>query len=168
MASGARYDAVEQVERSRMSATEASWALRDVNRAAAELDHALARRLGLRTLDYSAMSHVMTGGDRIGPHELSTRLGISTGSATELVDRLERAGHLRRRRDDRDRRRVTLHPTDAAVERILASLSGLFTALDDLADEFTDQELDTVVVYLRRAAQLLRNSADAPPEALGT
>jgi hypothetical protein len=43
-----RPDPVEDRERTRVSATEASWALRDVNRAADEVDHALAGRLGLR------------------------------------------------------------------------------------------------------------------------
>lgn len=156
MASAAPDDPVEQVERSRMSATEASWALREANRAAAEVDQVLARRIGLRPLDYAAMAHVMTDAATIGPNELSTRLGISTGSATELVDRLESAGHLRRRRDDRDRRRVALEPTDATVGRILGELAPLFTALDDLAGDFTSAELDAVVRYLRRAAQLQR------------
>jgi DNA-binding MarR family transcriptional regulator len=153
-------DDVEQVERSRMTASEASWALRDTNRAAAEVDQALGRRLGLRPMDYAAMSHVMSAGSPLGPNELSARLGISTGSATELVDRLERAGHLRRERDPHDRRRIGLRATDAAVGRILGELAPLFTALDDLAGEFTEQELDVVVRYLRRAAGLLREHGD--------
>ncbi|HZG89361.1 MAG TPA: MarR family winged helix-turn-helix transcriptional regulator [Pseudonocardia sp.] len=161
MASREAHDPVERVERSRMSAAEASWALREVNRAAVEVDQVLARRMGLRPLDYAAMTHVMTGGEPIGPNQLSTRLGISTGSATELVDRLEGAGHLRRRRDEHDRRRVALQPTDATVGRILGELGPLFAALDDLAADFTSDERDAVVRYLRRAAQLLR-SYDAP------
>lgn len=157
MASQAPDDGVEQVERARMTATEAAWALRQVTRAAAEVDQALARRVGMRPLDYAAMDHVLAGDGSIGPRELSVRLGISTGSATELVDRLERAGHLRRERDRDDRRRIGLQATEAAVHRILGELAPVFTALDDLADEFTDDELDTVVRYLRRAAQILRS-----------
>lgn len=149
-------DGVEQVERARMTASEASWALREVNRTAAEVDQVLGRRLGLRPTDYAAMGHVMATDDRIGPNELSARLGISTGSATELVDRLEKAGHLRRERDAHDRRRVGLQPTDVAVGRILGELEPLFTALDDLAGEFTEEELDVVVRYLRGAARRLR------------
>jgi DNA-binding MarR family transcriptional regulator len=155
MASGKAHDPVERVERTRVSASEASWALREVNRAAAEVDQVLARRIGLRPSDYTAMTHVMTGAGTIGPNELSARLGISTGSATELVDRLESAGHLQRRRDEHDRRRVALQPTDATVGRILGELGPLFTALDDLASDFTPDERDAIVRYLRGAAQLL-------------
>ncbi len=157
MASRRPHDAVEQAERARMAASETSWALRDVNRAAAEVDQALAERLGMRPLDYVAMGHVLTADGGIGPHELSARLRISSGSATELVDRLERSGHLRRERDAHDRRRVALRATDTAVRQILGELGPLFTALDDLDDEFTDQERDAVVRYLRLAARSMRS-----------
>jgi DNA-binding MarR family transcriptional regulator len=149
--------AVEQAERARMAASETSWALRDVNCDAAEMDQVLAGRLGMRPLDYAAMSHVLTADGGIGPHELSARLRISSGSATEPVDRLERSEHLRRERDGRDRRRVALQATDTAVQQILGELGPLFTALDDLDDEFTDQELDAVVRYLRLAARSMRS-----------
>ncbi|MDF2975489.1 MAG: hypothetical protein K0S40_217 [Actinomycetospora sp.] len=47
-------------------------------------------------IDYTAMSHVLAAEVPRGPFELGRRLGISSGSATELVDLLERAGHLPR------------------------------------------------------------------------
>lgn len=160
MASG---DPIEQTERSRVSAAETSWALRDVNRAAADVDHALARRMGLRPLDYTALSHVMTAEGAMGPYRLSGALGISSGSATELIDRLERAGHVRRRRDEQDRRRVSVQATDAAVQRVLGELAPLFSAVDTLAEEFTEPERAAIARFLRQAAEILRAfGADEP------
>ena len=155
-------DAVEAHERSRVSAPEVSWALREVNRAAAALDHDLAERLELRRLDYTAMGHLMSAPSPLGPAELSVRLGISTGSATELVDRLERAGHLQRHRDVRDRRRVTLEPTEAAVGRVLGELRPLFASLDALAEDFTPAEQDAIARYLRAAAQAMSGYGGRP------
>lgn len=146
-----------------MSAAETSWALRDVNRAAVEVDHALARRIGLRPLEYTALGHVMTERGAVGPYRLSGVLGISSGSATELIDRLERAGHVRRRRDEQDRRRVSVEATDAAVQRVLAELAPLFAAVDELAEEFTEPERAVIARFLRRAAEILRAfGADEP------
>lgn len=153
-------DDTETTERSRLEAPELSWALRELNRAAADIDHELAGRLRMRPLDYAAMGHVMNAPSALGPAELSARLGISTGSATELVDRLERAGHLRRRRDERDRRRVALEPTESAVASILGELGPLFAALDALADDFEPQEQEAITRYLRTAAQRMRAFAD--------
>lgn len=157
MAEKPQEDVIEQTERARMDAHELSWLLRLVVRANAEVDQHLAQRLQLRPLDYTAMNHVMTSPHPLGPAELSARLGISTGSGTELVDRLERDGHLHRQRDRDDRRRVSLQATDAGIGRILATLGPLFTALDALADEFTPTEHDVIGRYLRGVAQRLHH-----------
>lgn len=163
MAERWQADAVEESERARVSASELSWALRELNRATAEVDRALAARLGLRPLDYTAMNHVMTSATAIGPVDLSHRLGISTGSGTELVDRLERAGHLERRRDHHDRRRVVLRPTPAAVDRILHELQALFTSIDALAADFTPDQQDLILRYLRGAAQRIKTYSHNRP-----
>lgn len=142
-----------------MDANELSWALRAVVQASGELSRDLARRLELRPLDYAAMDHVMNSPNLLGPADLSERLGISTGSATELVDRLEAAGHLRRGRHPTDRRRVTLAPTDAAVGEILGALAPLFEKLDALAADFDPAERAAIQRYLRAAEDRLHDHA---------
>jgi DNA-binding MarR family transcriptional regulator len=56
--------------------------------------------------------------------DLAERLAIKHHSAVGLVDRLEKAGYLKRRHDEGDRRRVTLSLT-ASGENILAHLSAV-------------------------------------------
>ena len=109
----------------------------------------------------------MTGGDCLGPAELSARLGISSGSGTELVDRLERSGHLLRERHPHDRRRVALRPTESAVTDVLAALGPLVAAVDELADEFTPDEQETITRYLRAAARRLLEFAHPTPTSGG-
>lgn len=163
MGSGTNSDAVEKRERRRVTAAETSWALRDCTRASVDVDHVLARRVGLRPMDYTALSHISAR--ELGPQALSGRLGISSGSTTELIDRLERAGHIRRRRDLADRRRVTLDATEEAMQRSIAELAPLLTALDDLAARFTVSERATITGYLRGAAALMRDYAGIASEA---
>lgn len=154
-------DSVETLERSRMSAAELSWALRAVNRASTEVDQALAVRLGLRLIDYAAFAHVMAAeSDPIGPAELGHRLGITTGSATELVDRLERAQHITRERALSDRRRVSLTAREQSIRRALDELSPLFESLDELAAEFDENEQATIGRYLRGAKDRLSRFVD--------
>lgn len=113
-------------------------------------------------MDYTALTHIST--NELGPHALSGRLGISSGSTTELIDRLERAGHIHRRRDLADRRRVTLDATEEAMQRSVAELAPLLAALDDLAQHFTMRERATITTYLRSAAELMRDYAGVAPE----
>lgn len=135
------------------------WAARDLQRAQAELDRALASRLALRALDYTAMTHVLTADRPLGPVELAARLGISSGSGTELADRLERAGHLHRRRADEDRRRVVLEPDGSTVARMLAELAPLFDELERLAATFSPAEQDVIRRYLAGSADRVRGYA---------
>lgn len=154
-------DAVERIERDRVKAQEVSWALREVTRAATDVDYAIARRLDLRPMDYHALNHVFGNAGELSPHHVSMRLGISTGSASELLDRLERAGHIERHRSVDDRRRVTLTPTPQAVGRVLTHLAPLITALDDLAAEYTPEQNELVTQYLRRVVQIMRHYEQA-------
>lgn|GEM_PF-795287 len=156
-----RDDSVGRRERRRVEASEVSWAVRDLQRAQGELDRHLAHRLGLRALDYAAMTYLMQTPGPAGPVELSVRLGISTGSGTELADRLERAGHLHRRRDAADRRRVVLEPDEDSVTRMIDELTPLFGDLEQVADTFTDDERATIVRYLTAVAE--RTHAHATP-----
>lgn len=153
-------DEVGRRERGRVTASEVSWGVRALQRAQDELDRALAARLHLRALDYAAMTHLLAADPPLGPVELASRLGISSGSGTELADRLERAGHLHRRRAVDDRRRIVLEPDEASLARLLDELTPLFGQLDRLAETFTPDEQAAITRYLTAAAQLVHAHAD--------
>ncbi|WP_322410051.1 MarR family transcriptional regulator [Microbacterium invictum] len=147
----------EELERSRTEASEVSWALRDLNRATADLDRALADHMRLRPMDYDAIGHVMDAErDPLGTLELAARLRISPGSATELVDRLEKAGHVRRERSRTDRRRVQVSVTPHAIAQVLGDLGPLFRLLDDLAAGYPPAEQEVIAGFLRGAAERTR------------
>ena len=50
--------------------------------------------------------------------ELAEEAGLTSGSATTLVDRLEEAGYASRTRDPTDRRRVMVNLTEWAQARM--------------------------------------------------
>ncbi|WP_345381541.1 MarR family transcriptional regulator [Pseudonocardia yuanmonensis] len=133
--------------------------MRRLQRAQEELTRALTARLGLRALDFTAMTHLMAADAPLGPGELASLLGISSGSGTELADRLERAGHLHRRRAAEDRRRIVLEPDEASVSGILGQLAPLFGKLDQLADSFTSAEQAVITRYLTAATELVHGHA---------
>jgi len=146
-------DPREVVERARTNADAVSWAFREANRASTELDAALARRLGMKQTDADAMGHLISAPEPLGPNELARRLGITPASSTELVDRLEAAGHVHRVRSQSDRRRVELHAEPQSVARILGELQPLFTALDEIAADLDPGHRQAVIDYLRAVSQ---------------
>lgn len=133
------------------------WALHHFVVSAAELDVSLAARLGLSPSEYVAMKHLMTSEVPLGPGELGTLIGLTSGPATGLVDRLERAGHLERHRDPHDRRRLILKPTDSAVTQAMRALQPLSDAVQELAETFTAEEGAAIERFLREATALHRS-----------
>ncbi|MGB3633061.1 MAG: MarR family winged helix-turn-helix transcriptional regulator [Rubrobacteraceae bacterium] len=141
-------------EGSYLSAHELSWALREVTRVNAEVARELGRRLGLGVNDMAALDHLLQDGP-LGPAELGHLLGMSSASATALVDRLEAAGHVERRPHATDRRRLIVEPTPHAVEEVLGVIRPLVANLDAVAEELTPDERRVVARYLNRVSEVL-------------
>ncbi|BCJ70940.1 putative HTH-type transcriptional regulator YcgE [Catellatospora sp. IY07-71] len=73
---------------------------------------AAADAAGMHPTDWAALSVLNLAG-RLTSGELAERTGLTTGATTRLIDRLERAGHVRRNADPADRRRVLVEPVPA-------------------------------------------------------
>jgi DNA-binding MarR family transcriptional regulator len=93
----------------------------------------------MRCLDILQRGEAMTAGD------VARESGLTTGAVTAVLDRLERAGYVRRRRDTEDRRRVL-------VEVVPEAFTGMADFYGPLA-EWTATELsqydDDRLVFLR-------------------
>src|SRR5499427_10143700 len=80
------------------------------------LDQAAADRYGLNRTDMRALDIVGRAGP-LAPTDLARLLGFTTGGVTTVLDRLERAGYVRRRPDSGDRRRQVVQATEATAAR---------------------------------------------------
>jgi len=134
--------------------------LRPVIRAAHEANVALARRLGLGLSDVQALDHLLAG-EPLGPRELGARLGLKPASATALVDRLERVGHVERQAHPQDRRRLVLVPTPHAQQEAFAALAPLLEAFGVAAGDLNARDRKAVAGYLRAVTQALLTFAHA-------
>jgi DNA-binding MarR family transcriptional regulator len=128
------------------------------------LGQAFAARHGLHPTDLAALLAIMRAegaGQPITAGELMGVLGLTSGAVTGVIDRLERVGHIRRRRDDRDRRKVHLHYGDEGM-RIAGAFFGPVGAMSDqVMDEFDDAELATVHRFLTRMTAVTVQALDA-------
>jgi DNA-binding MarR family transcriptional regulator len=155
-------DEIESRERTRWEAAEATWALWEVMRGATETGTVLAERLGLPHNDVRALSILAESADPLGPVGLGNRLGMRSASATELVDRLERSGHVRRVRHPHDRRRVILEITGTGRHAVLTELGPLLARFDRVAGDLGPERSAAVVAYLRAIAAEQRAYRGAP------
>jgi DNA-binding MarR family transcriptional regulator len=136
-----------------------AWAVHHLAAAAAEVDAATARRMRLSAGDYLALKHLFVSDDPLGPVELGRLLGLSSGAATGLVDRLERAGWLRRDPHPADRRRQTLTPTGQAHETLLRELQPLADDIERAATHLSPDQRRLITDAVLELARLHRTHA---------
>ncbi|MEV6693007.1 MarR family transcriptional regulator [Micromonospora sp. NPDC051196] len=131
---------------------------------AQHVGHAFAGQHGLNGTDLQALIAVMDAelsGEPITPGKLAEHLDLSSGSVTALIDRLERAGHLRRDRDTTDRRKVLLHYAEQGASVARDFFRPLGERTDGVMAEFRDEELEVVYRFLTAMGLSLREHRDA-------
>ena len=89
-------------------------------------------------------------------------LGLTSGAATGLVDRLQRGGWVRREPHPEDRRRQTVTATTEARETVLRELLPLADDIGRAAAELSSGERRLVTDVLFELARLHRRHARAP------
>ncbi|MEV0009919.1 helix-turn-helix domain-containing protein [Streptomyces sp. NPDC051840] len=83
--------------------------LRRMNGEINRLVHAFAHTQGLHATDVQALGAILDSDVPLTPGRLREHLGLTSGAVTACLDRLERAGHIRRARESADRRVVHLY-----------------------------------------------------------
>lgn len=152
----------EQVE-------EAIRNLRAVILAGERYRQVLADRLGLGITETQAISYLTVFGDR-GQTDLAADLGITSGSSTALVDRLERSGIAERYAHPSDRRRALVRLTAKGHAVVRSSHDWLLAALQDVPDERLTEAagfLRSIADRLNAQSQQMAAGGDLPPAFVG-
>ena len=127
---------------------------------------AVADELGLHITDHKSLELIHRFG-AMPAGRLGELTGLTTGSVTGIIDRLEKAGYVRRTNDPKDRRRTIIESTknrklERKIETIFMHLhermrklmssysDGQLSFLFDSTTEFTDQ--------IREVSKRLRHS----------
>jgi DNA-binding MarR family transcriptional regulator len=127
---------------------EIAHAVRRLLRVVPDVHAALARDVGVGAKDLLALDHLSSAPSPEGVVDLGHRLGMTSASATVLVDRLVRAGHVTRAPHPTDGRRTTLALTGHAQDEVRAALTPLVADLASITDRLDDQQASAVLTFL--------------------
>jgi DNA-binding MarR family transcriptional regulator len=145
--------------------TEVRDAFRLNGQAGDTMDQAAAEFLGLHRTDTRLLDVLqMTG--RMSAGELARAGHLSPAAVTAALDRLERAGYVRRVRDKDDRRRVLVEITEHLDELTGVLYGPLARSGDALLRDLTDDQLELMRDVMREAARLQLEQADRVREQL--
>jgi DNA-binding MarR family transcriptional regulator len=118
------------------------------------LDQRAADRFGVNRTDLRALELLGAAGE-LAPTALAAALGFTTGGVTTVLDRLERAGYVRRRPDPSDRRKLVVEATPLLAVREGEIFGELLRATEALIASYSDAELATIADFLARSRAVI-------------
>lgn len=116
-------------------------------------DDAAADRLGLNRTDLRCLSEVVQRGP-LSVGEVGRAVDLTRGAATTALDRVERAGYVRRVRHPSDRRGVLIEVTEKGRSATAEIWSPMVAAGGDTLSHYSEQELEVILRFLGDARDL--------------
>lgn len=118
---------------------------------------ALATHAGLNVTDITCLGALDKNG-AMSPGALAEHMGLSRGGAiTALVDRLEKAGFVRRHRDTQDRRKVLVELVrEGPYGALTETLDALGRSYAEEIGALTEEERALLLAFQRRVNARLR------------
>lgn len=84
------------------------------------------------------------------PKDIAAYTGLTSGSVTSMLDRLERAGFVRRARSTLDRRVVLVRLTPKTRETLLKAMERAHVDTNHLFERWTTEEIETFATLLEK------------------
>jgi DNA-binding MarR family transcriptional regulator len=110
-------------------------------------NHSASVSLGLGASDSQFLTLLQTRG-AMTPGQLAEASGLTSGTVTGVIDRLENAKLVRRERDGGDRRKVLVVLMADAVDRLAPIYAGQGAMLQRVLARRTPAELETITKFL--------------------
>src|SRR5580765_8029413 len=106
----------------------------------------VASRVEISSSDLECLDFLNLEG-RVTAGRLAEVTGLTTGAITGVVDRLEKAGFVRRERDENDRRKVFIAIVPENAARIGRFYEHMQAAMQKLWSTYTDVELQLLLRF---------------------
>lgn len=120
----------------------------------------LGSALGINQTDLALMEQLITDGP-LSPNELALRLSVTTAGITLVIDRLERAGHVIRERQQNDKRRVLVRPVQSSVAQTYRHIAPMLSGLDAVLSTLSSSDRMTIDRFLGQVIAVYQSTLPA-------
>jgi DNA-binding MarR family transcriptional regulator len=122
-------------------------------------DEAARLRLGVNATDLRCLD-IIQRLDGATAGELAREAGLTTGAVTSVIDRLERAGYVKREADPSDRRKVLVRMTPAAFEAVYSIWGPETEDYMEQMSRLPREHLEAFVEFMREGNKIQRKHLD--------
>lgn len=128
--------------------------LRSMVQWAESMKEAAARKQKLHPTDFACIGYLLRQEEAVNPKQIIGHLGLSSGSGTALLDRLEKSGFVRRMPNPHDRRGVLIELDRDAADGPIQQFMEVERRYREVTDKLTDRDLDTIAEFLEGISKL--------------
>jgi DNA-binding MarR family transcriptional regulator len=114
----------------------------------------VASRVGISSSDLECLDFLNIEG-RVTAGRLAELTGLTTGAITGVVDRLEKAGLVRRERDEEDRRKVFIAIVPENVAKVGRFYEHLQRGMLELWETYSDAELKLMLRFMTQGYETM-------------
>lgn len=117
-----------------------------------------AKQLRLHPTDLTCIGYLYDSDEALSPKQIISHLGLSSGSGTALLDRLESAGFIRRVPHPSDRRSVLIELNREKAAEPIAFYRRMRQSYGAVMDQFSDADLDRIAEFLEEVSEVQVNA----------
>jgi DNA-binding MarR family transcriptional regulator len=119
----------------------------------------VANSVGVSSSDLECLDFLNIEG-RVTAGRLAELTGLTTGAITGLVDRMEKAGFVRRERDEEDRRKVYIAIVPEALGKVGRYYEPLQKAVTKNWEAYSDAELKLILRFMSEGYETMLGVLD--------
>ncbi|MEO8861742.1 MAG: MarR family transcriptional regulator [Ginsengibacter sp.] len=138
---------------------ELMFAFRKLTRSSLMFQYAVAEKMKLNATDAECIDFLMEmGPSTAGDLAKATRL--TTGAITNVIDRLEKAGFVKRENDPQDRRKVIIRYVPKKHEKTKPYYDAMAADVYELFSGYNEAKLKSLLQHSDSLREIFQNHAD--------
>ncbi|RKF42982.1 MarR family transcriptional regulator [Agrobacterium deltaense] len=120
------------------------------------ISQSIAAKARMNTTDLECLDILQMQG-QASAGELARSTGLTTGAVTALLDRLEKAGFIRRLPDPTDRRRVLAAPHPEKMRELFQIYAPLQEKMEALYGEYDEEQLQLIIGFIEKSCAVSKD-----------
>ena len=127
--------------------------LRRMGAASALHSQAVAKRVGLASVDLECLDMILLAGP-VTAGQIMEHTKLTSGAVTGLIDRLARKGYVERAADPQDRRKVLVGIMPEAVRPLLDLFAPMAERSAALMQQYSAEELELIAGFVEKGTAI--------------
>ncbi|MFS8121337.1 MarR family transcriptional regulator [Rhizobium sp. BR 250] len=120
------------------------------------ISQAIAAKARLNTTDLECLDILQMQG-QASAGELAKATGLTTGAVTALLDRLEKAGFIKRLPDPADRRRVLAAPDPEKMRELFQMYAPFQEKMEALYGDYDEAQLEIIIGFMDKSCAISKD-----------